>query len=409
MRLTKNIKTSKFSTLKSFFAFSSKILVFSISVAKKVKFVAVGSSKKFLTRNFGNLAFKNVSRKWRGIALGGAVLGGTALAWSEWKCVEKREERTVDYEKLRSDLENMIENVFKKNAQFGDTSFPAILVRIAWESAGDFFRKEVGKSESNWIFHFDSTQGGAAAMSYAREQLDLLKKKYPGLSYPDLYTLAGVMAIKSLGGPTIEWKPGRRDSTPTPSYYTASPPSDILPDSYQANPSLFLRDLYRPIGFTDQVFVFFFLRSIIFFDDVKKDIVVLAAAHALSRTEMEKANMGSSAKRTSTYFSNQFYRDLLQRKWLEKKTKGVLTYVDATGNLTITPSDYALIQDPKFREYVELYAKDQQRFFSDFSQAFSKLIGLGLTFKPTPTPNDLSRKEEKSNSVLGSLWDKIFH
>jgi cytochrome c peroxidase len=41
------------------------------------------------------------------------------------------------------------------------------------------------------------------------------------------------------------------------------------------------------------------------------------------------------------------------------------------------PTDIALLEEP-FRQYVELYAKDQQKFFDDFSAAFLKLIELGV-------------------------------
>ena len=41
------------------------------------------------------------------------------------------------------------------------------------------------------------------------------------------------------------------------------------------------------------------------------------------------------------------------------------------------PSDIVLIQDPAFKKYVELYSKDQSKFFSDFSVAFNKLEELG--------------------------------
>jgi catalase (peroxidase I) len=37
--------------------------------------------------------------------------------------------------------------------------------------------------------------------------LEDVKKKYgDSLSYADLYTLAGVVAIKELGGPTVPWR-----------------------------------------------------------------------------------------------------------------------------------------------------------------------------------------------------------
>jgi catalase (peroxidase I) len=41
------------------------------------------------------------------------------------------------------------------------------------------------------------------------------------------------------------------------------------------------------------------------------------------------------------------------------------------------PTDLALIQDEKFKPFVELYAKDQEAFFKDFSAAFSKLLSNG--------------------------------
>jgi peroxiredoxin len=42
------------------------------------------------------------------------------------------------------------------------------------------------------------------------------------------------------------------------------------------------------------------------------------------------------------------------------------------------PTDMALMEDPKFREYVLKYAKDQDAFFKDFALAFGKLIELGV-------------------------------
>lgn len=43
------------------------------------------------------------------------------------------------------------------------------------------------------------------------------------------------------------------------------------------------------------------------------------------------------------------------------------------------PSDLVLIEDPNFKQYVELYAKDQKKFFADFSAAFQKLEELGTS------------------------------
>lgn len=42
------------------------------------------------------------------------------------------------------------------------------------------------------------------------------------------------------------------------------------------------------------------------------------------------------------------------------------------------PTDICLITDPKFRPFVEAYAKDKDLFFKDFAAAFSKLLKLGV-------------------------------
>ena len=38
----------------------------------------------------------------------------------------------------------------------------------------------------------------------------------------------------------------------------------------------------------------------------------------------------------------------------------------------------ALMEDPEFKKWVLLYAKDQKKFFEDFALAFGKLIELGV-------------------------------
>ena len=44
------------------------------------------------------------------------------------------------------------------------------------------------------------------------------------------------------------------------------------------------------------------------------------------------------------------------------------------------PSDIALVQDAELKKVVELYAKDEDLFFKEFSSAFSRLLELGVPF-----------------------------
>lgn len=57
------------------------------------------------------------------------------------------------------------------------------------------------KPEAEW--------GANAGLGLARSLLEKIKAKHPGISYADLYTLSGVVAIQAMGGPVIPWRPGR--------------------------------------------------------------------------------------------------------------------------------------------------------------------------------------------------------
>lgn len=50
-----------------------------------------------------------------------------------------------------------------------------------------------------------------------------------------------------------------------------------------------------------------------------------------------------------------------------------LTHFDP--ELMMLPTDMALMDDPKFRPWVEKYAKDKDLFFDDFAKVFEKLMG----------------------------------
>ncbi len=54
-----------------------------------------------------------------------------------------------------------------------------------------------------------------AGLQLARERLERVKREHPGITYADLYTLAGVVAVEEMGGPKIKWSPGRTDAKVT--------------------------------------------------------------------------------------------------------------------------------------------------------------------------------------------------
>ncbi|RUS13329.1 heme peroxidase, partial [Endogone sp. FLAS-F59071] len=160
------------------------------------------------------------------------------------------------------------------------------------------------------------------------------------------------------GGPTIPWRPGRVDKASS---------QDCAPDGRLPDAALgqdHIRNIFYRMGFNDQ------------------EIVALAGAHALGRCHTDRSGFDGPWTPSPTVFTNDYFNQLLTQKWVEKKWKGPKQYVDkATGELMMLPADMALVWDKQFKKYVELYAKDDKKFFEDFSAAFAKLLELGVPSK----------------------------
>jgi cytochrome c peroxidase len=198
-----------------------------------------------------------------------------------------------------------------------------------------------------------------AGLQHARVFLETVKEKHPWITYADLWTLAGVVAIKEMGGPSIPWSGGRTDYVDD----SKLPTRGRLPDATQG--AHHLRWIFNRMGFNDQ------------------EIVALSGAHNLGRCHADRSGFEGPWVNSPTRFSNQYFRLLLSLKWKKKTLKnGLEQFVhydeDTETELMMLPTDITLTRDPSFRKYVELYATDKDQFFADFSKVFDKLMELGI-------------------------------
>jgi len=270
----------------------------------------------------------------------------------------------VDYKAVAADISDLV----RKNPDWGPT-----LVRLAWHSSGtyDKMSKTGGSGGGTIRFKEELAHGGNAGLgSTAVEWLQPVYEKYNGqISYADLYTLGGVAAIKTMGGPTIPWSSGRVD-TMDPSAVTPDgrlPNADTGPKGADGSDSKHLRDIFYRMGFNDQ------------------EIVCLSGAHALGRCHTTASGYSGPWSPTPTTFNNAYFTLLMNLKWIPKEWDGPYQYVDAgSGNLMMLPTDLVLLQDKKFAKWVAVYAKDGEKFNNDFMKAFQKLEELG-TKGLTPT------------------------
>ncbi|KAJ1028415.1 hypothetical protein NDA16_001582 [Ustilago loliicola] len=263
-----------------------------------------------------------------------------------------------DYDQVKKDIIAVL-----KQPEYDDGSAGPVLVRLAWHASGTYCAESDtgGSNGAGMRYEAEGGDPANAGLQHARVFLEPIKEKHSWITYADLWTLAGVVAIEAMGGPKIQWRPGRTDFADD----SRLPPRGRLPDGAQGADHL--RFIFYRMGFNDQ------------------EIVALSGAHNLGRCHSDRSGFEGPWVNSPTRFSNQYYKLLLKLKWSPKKWDGPFQYVakapgadDDDEQLMMLPTDYALIQDDKFRPWVEKYAEDRDAFFNDFSKAFAKLIELGV-------------------------------
>lgn len=270
----------------------------------------------------------------------------------------------VDYEAVKEAIRNLLEDESHDDGSYGPT-----FVRLAWHNAGTYDKKTgLGGSEGAMMrFKEEGGWGANAGLDKARARLEAVKTQFPGITYSDLWSLAGTVAIEEMGGPEMsQWRPGRKDYDE--GHHTL--PGGLLPDAdgrdHKDAPAEHLRDIFYRMGFNDQ------------------EIVALTGAHALGRCHSTASGYEGPWTRAPTTFSNEFYRLLLEERWSKKKTHkgkawtGPEQYEDPSQDLMMLPTDLSLVQDPKFKVYVEKYAQDEEAFMKDFAKAWIKLQENGV-------------------------------
>ncbi|KAE8213169.1 hypothetical protein CF327_g3261 [Tilletia walkeri] len=255
----------------------------------------------------------------------------------------------------------------------GQGHFGPVLVRLAWHASGTYDKNtnSGGSNGATMRFAPESDHGANAGLLVARNYMDDIHKKFPWITYSDLWTLGGVVAVQEMGGPIVPWRPGRQDGM-----VENCTPDGRLPDGDKGPDHI--RHIFYRMGFNDQ------------------EIVALSGAHALGRCHTDRSGFDGPWTFSPTTFSNAYFQLLFDSKWQLRKWEGPIQYQDKeTSSLMMLTTDMALVQDKKFRKYAELYAKSEDKFFQDFSAAFNKLLELGVpqeNFKKAEVDEENGRK-----------------
>jgi cytochrome c peroxidase len=214
-----------------------------------------------------------------------------------------------------------------------------------------------GSNGATMRFAPEGDHGANAGLKAARDFLEPVKEAFPWITYSDLWILAGVCSIQEMQGPKIPYRAGRTDRD-----LSFCTPDGRLPDA--SKDGSHIRAIFGRMGFGD------------------KEMVALSGAHALGRCHTDRSGYDGPWTFSPTTMTNDYYKLLLEEKWGYKKWNGPKQFEDVkTKTLMMLPTDMELVKDKSFRKYTEQYAKDNDAFFKDFSDAVVTLFELGVPFQ----------------------------
>jgi len=315
----------------------------------------------------------------------------------------------VDCDAVRQELKLLMDN-----PSWDDGSLAPIFIRLAWHSSGTY-DKATGTGGSNGAgmrFATEAADPENAGLEVARAFLEPVKRKFPGITYSDLWILAAYVGLEHTGGPVIPFSPGRTDH-PDESYWTNTgmtygrlpaaekylcPYTDGVPLGNSLDPSGKVvgweglcthvrNEVFYRMGFNDQEIV-----------------ALLCGGHVYGRCHPNFSGYAGPWVEHPTQFSNEYATDMIEDEW--RLVSHGDTWLDAQGAAELRPapgnrqfvnkkpgeidddepnqmmlvSDMILAWDPAFRTHLEAYAADEARLKEDFGRAFKKLTELGCGF-----------------------------
>uniref|UniRef100_A0A8I6YLY7 L-ascorbate peroxidase n=1 Tax=Hordeum vulgare subsp. vulgare TaxID=112509 RepID=A0A8I6YLY7_HORVV len=211
------------------------------------------------------------------------------------------------------------------------------VLRLVFHDAGTFdISDKSGGMNGSIIYEADRPENTGLSKS-----LKILRKAKEGIdqvqqvSWADLIAVAGAEAVALCGGPEIPVRLGRLDSS------TADPTGKLPEETLDV---VALKTSFGKKGFSTQ------------------EMVVLSGAHTIGGKGFGNPNA----------FDNAYFKVLLEKP---RPT--------SSGMPIGLPTDWALTEDDECLRWINIYAEDQDKFFADFRDAYTKLVNSGASWRTT--------------------------
>jgi len=291
-------------------------------------------------------------------------------------------------------------------------------IRHAWHSAGTWDEEKQLYGSNGGEIRFDSVVNHPSNSGLDRvlHKIDHLVEKFEGLTYADLYMLAGNVAISFVEGPRIHFCGGRRDEPLPRPGIPDDFPEGLLPAAAMEGDDLENMSLQK---ITDHVIEIFDRMG---FD--AGETVALLAAHSVGRMHTNNSGFEGTWDTTEFIMDNMYFTVLADDATLggwecvdtsrEKQYQllaGASLPLDCSqpmnpaNRFNMNPADIALSVQPEFQEFVQLYANDQDQMHRDFARAWHKLIMFGVTCDHNIKINDITLEKALLPEVQCDAFD----
>lgn len=253
-----------------------------------------------------------------------------------------------------------IKNIIPQPSYKPEGTIGPNMIRFTWHCCAhyDSASGTGGSSGGTMRFAQEFNDLGNTGLTTSKSYLDQVQQQFPWITFADLYTLAGVVAIEAIGGPKVEWKPGRSDCPDA----NKVPPMGRLPIATE-DWSHIQEVFYNRLGFNAQ-----------------ETVALIGGGHGIGGCHSRYSGFNGIWTRNPFSWDNDFFKVLLEENWslgVVPET-GIEQYYNDDKSLMMLNTDVELLRYPEFKRWVEIFANDAKYFDEQFALAFAKLLELGV-------------------------------
>jgi len=286
---------------------------------------------------------------------------------------------TLAYKELaynHSDVKADIRTILL-NPKADDGNYGPFLIRLAWHCAGTYRRTDGRGGCDGARIRFDPERTwadnaglipGPHADPKTMAALDLLaptKKKYGNnLSWGDLIVLAGSTAIEEMNGPQIDFCGGRVDVYE--GYSIEELDVNMIYVNAGDTSADDVREKFDKMDMNDQ-----------------ETVALIGGGHAFGRCHASRSGFDGQWTTNPSMFSNEWFTLITEQEYAPSANISGQFETELGGNTYIMlHGDIVLLDDPSYRDWIDIYADDEDRLADDFKAAWEKLMNRDMGLRP---------------------------